>query len=474
MSRTVVFALGVMTFTACVPTALPSRYVLASTPLSASSAPESRVFVPRTATSPPLWSSAGLAPSPAINGIPPGIGARTGDPTTSQYLLAWFGPGGVLHTATSKGGVSWTGDSTHGSFQVDQHSRPAVVFNYDSFAWFVAFRQSNDTVAVLRVAPTDSPPVIVQSVNTAHAPSLAFWNHQMILVYRRGSIFVIKSSDGLSWPAGPGVAALGPGGTPLVTEDRAPCLNSVLGQLQLTTTKLVAVPGPDGLTHGEIDVWTSADGINWNSLATLSPTNPFAEGSALAGPSSALLVAEAKAGASATSAYFFDGANARTTINTHQVEAVGPTQTQLDVSLAFGAAPAGEVKKITLTFQEFKRGFLRGEGPDFGTEDVTLRAQHLGPTGSVISEMTPFTLHGATKDQAHFFNEEGHPFPTLSALMRDGDTMLVSLSVSDANVHTSLSFASLATGPGTSHWTLDQPPTGRSYELWLGASAQEP
>jgi hypothetical protein len=133
---------------------LPARYVLASTPFRVSAVPEVRVFAPDYL----LWSSAVPAPSPAFLGIPPGIGASTGDPATSQYVLAWFGSGGVLHTATSAGAVSWSNDTTHGTFSVDQKSRPSIVYNYDTNAWIVAFRQSNDTVVVQRVAPSDSSP----------------------------------------------------------------------------------------------------------------------------------------------------------------------------------------------------------------------------------------------------------------------------------------------------------------------------
>ena len=61
-----------------------------------------------------------------------------------KYLLAYFSPTGTLHTQESPDGQNWSNDLTHGTFNVDQHSRPSVAFDYHTSRWYVAFRQSNN------------------------------------------------------------------------------------------------------------------------------------------------------------------------------------------------------------------------------------------------------------------------------------------------------------------------------------------
>jgi hypothetical protein len=199
-------------------------------------------------------------------------------------------------------------------------------------------------------------------------------------------------------------------------------------------------------------------------------------GTAVTGVGSGLLVAENSAGHPSTSSYYFNALRVSSVNGLNEM--VVQTHTQLDVSLAYGGTQTGDLKIVNLTFERFKRvGRVGDPFPDNGTEDVTLQVQHLCPTGAPVLVGRPYTLRDARKDQSHIWNEGNTalPLPTFRALMRDGDTVLISMTGSDGTVQKGLNFAAVsAAGFPGSPLDIDQPSTQRSYQLWLSGSAVAP
>ena len=342
--------------------------------------------------------------------VAPGIAANP-----DGYVLAWFDTSGVLHTVTSPNGGEWADQRTHGTFAVDGNSRPSLAFHYGQRRWFVAFRSSANAVTVLPVRPSTGAPVTIAGVTTFVHASIEFANNQLLLVFMEAAsrIGLRTSTDGAAWTTGQMRTPLSAGNAAITTET-APYLRAWAGGLWLATNK----PNPVvTVSSWRIEIFASGDGSTWTAHTTVTPSFPFSEGPAVAGPESALVVADPGAQQAAMSL------NGRATVRIH-------TNTQRTVSLAHG--PAGRVHNLSLRFiNQFRR--LQ---PVNGREDVGLNVQHLDRQGIVRAEIRHWGAHNLDKSTAHFWSE-GHPgggFPRLETVVQRGETIVIYVTGDDGNV----------------------------------------
>jgi hypothetical protein len=423
---------------------LPERYVMASTPLRASAPPETRlspngivwtgvVGVPR---------DAGGNPIAAKSGVPPGIGTNL-----DGYLLAWFDPSGVLRSQTSPDGASWSDDASHGSFGVDQLSRPAVTFDYDRSRWVAAFRNTGGQVVIQTLRPASATLATLALPGNSLMPGLAFFNHEFVLAYRTVSgIQIVRSADGSVWAPLPGITATA-GGSPIVSEG-GPSLAYTLGTLFLSVNRLTpATP----LSHGFVEVYTSGDALSWTLHKTFSPSSPQSRGAAVAGPQSRTVVADAGT-SSDTMVWASDAARGVSV----------PTGTGLEASLAFGPKGSFELFTTRLSFRRFQRGT-----PEYAArEDVKLNVEHLDAAGNVLRRMPEWEVEDAHKHAVNGWNEgHGGTYPTFSALLAPGDSIRVRVDGDDGEVSGTLTFDQLKTNIDS--LDCETPANRTKYTVWF-------
>jgi hypothetical protein len=347
----------------------------------------------------------------AKSGVPAGIGTNN-----EVYLLVFFDPSNVLHTQSSPNGLNWSGDQTHGSFNVDQESRPAVAYDFTNDKWLIAFRRSDGDVTVLGVRP-NTPPVTLTGVSGSLAIAMTWVGGNFVLATRDASgVYIRTSADGVSWSAPVQATETG---TPIISEG-APFLTNVLGTLYMAVNPLHPLRDTNALGSGFVEVFSSTDGATWTYERLLDPTNPFSRGAAVAGPMSAQAVIEPTAGSSSSDAWY----------NT-QEGATLKTRTSLEVSMSFGPngpvsaldpnnpGAVDDIANVELTFNRFQRCL-----PEYDEyEDVTLEVKHFDLNGSLIRAMTPFVYEDAYKHQVHHWSA-GSPtsdYPVFRTLMQAGE-----------------------------------------------------
>ncbi|MGH9382486.1 MAG: hypothetical protein ACRD2Z_18055 [Thermoanaerobaculia bacterium] len=431
---------------------LPDLYVMASTSndghVETRVSPDGRLWSTANALVNADGTPASTSPTP-----PPGIGA-----IGTEYVIAWFDPSGTLHSQTSTDGVSWGGDTTHGSFAVDSLSRPAVVYG-GSGAWFVGFSDSAGLPTVLRIRPTTSAVATVPSLAGARMLGMAYFGGSFFLAHKDGfSVRVLSTTNALAWPASTGVLARNGDGT-VLTSNTWPQLATSPGVLWLAVDRASA-PGVNGLRHGITSTHSSADGETWDEEHTYEPThtNPNILGLALAGPQSAQILADHSAGDTDV----FHSAGWTTKVATHSSS---------PVSLAFGPREPTSIRIPTITFRRFKRG-----GPHVGdpsaVEDVTLAVEHLDSRGRLARRDGPWEFRRAVKDTGHFFDQfpPANRSPEIRFVAQPGDTLRVRMSGDDGEVSGDVDVGTLLSTPepagGERLVEATQPSNRTAYQVW--------
>jgi hypothetical protein len=431
-------------------TPLPERYAVAATSVSTPS-------VIHTYVSPDgvRWSGrgAGSATLAVMPGVPAGLGS-----SNDTFLLARFAPGGVLTTATSTDGLTWAGATTHGAFPVDLQSRPAVAYDFRNRSWFAAFRRSDGMFVVVRVMPAGGTPVTVPGLApSTSAPALTWVNDTFVLAFpdAMNRVRILRSPDGVTWPANGGAIATDASGAPIVAADAASLfLTNSLGTLFMTVKGL---PQGPTLHRGAVRVFSSADALTWTLERNLVPTSPSSRGAAVAGPESEQVVVDS-APSQMTEVWF----------NNTQVRSFQTGTTDYEVTAAHGPAAPGALSDVEITFNQFKRlGGQFGIGDD---EDVTLSAEHFDVGGVRVHAIPPRTVDNAVKNQTHFWNQtSGGALPRLAVLMQPGETIVVTVDGDDNPVTRTLTLGDITAACPSERRELiaDQPASADPYQLFI-------
>lgn len=273
----------------------PAQLVLAYTrPASATASVaqiDTRLSADGTAWSLPVAvSDGGGSPVPVQVGVPPGL-ATDG----RVYQVAWFDPSGVLNTRISSDGGTWSGGSTHGSpVPVDHQSRPTLAVGRG--LWLAAVRLANDNLIVQpldgssSISLTNSTTTPSTPLRAAVAPALAYGNGTFVLTYidAAGVLRTLVSTDGRTWPAGPGTpmpsGVIPPPPTGTTTSGSmsgAPYLTfGVDGLFHLASTRVVQTPFP--LFKGQILTFRSSTGAAWILESVINPSTSQPVGLAIA------------------------------------------------------------------------------------------------------------------------------------------------------------------------------------------------
>jgi hypothetical protein len=436
-------------------TRLPERYTIAATSVSTPS-------VIHTYVSPDgvQWSGrgAGSATLAVMPGVPAGLGS-----SNDMFMLAWFAPGGVLTTATSTDGLNWVGATTHGMFPVDLQSRPAVAFDFRNDTWFVAFRRSDGMFVVVRVMPAGGAAVTVPGLApSTSAPALTWVNDTFVLGFpdAMNRVRILRSADGVTWPANGGAIATNAAGAPIVAADAASLfLTNSLGTLYMTVKGL---PQGPTLHRGAVRVFSSADALTWTLERSLVPTSPSSRGAAVTGPRSEQVVVDS-APSQTTEVWF----------NDTQVRAFQTGTTDYEVTAAHGPAAPGTLRQVEITFNQFKRlGGPFGIGDD---EDVTLSAEHFDVAGVRVHAIPPRTVDNAVKNQSHFWNQtSGGALPKLAVLMQAGETIVITVDGDDNPVSRTLTLGEITAACPTDRHELvaDQPASADPYQLFISCQVR--
>jgi hypothetical protein len=386
-------------------------------------------------------------------GVPAGLGS-----SNDTFLLARFAPGGVLTTTTSTDGLTWAGATTHGAFPVDLQSRPAVAYDFRNRTWFAAFRRSDGMFVVVRVMPAGGTPVTVPGLApSTSAPALTWVNDTFVLAFpdAMNRVRILRSPDGVTWPATGGAIATDASGAPIVAADAASLfLTNSLGTLFMTVKGL---PQGPTLHRGAVRVFSSADALTWTLERNLVPTSPSSRGAAVAGPESEQVVVDS-APSQMTEVWF----------NNTQVRSFQTGTTDYEVTAAHGPAAPGALRDVEITFNQFKRlGGQFGIGDD---EDVTLSAEHFDVGGVRVHAIPPRTVDNAVKNQTHFWNQtSGGARPKLAVLMQAGETIVITVDGDDNPVSTTLTLGDITAACPSERRELiaDQPASADPYQLFI-------
>ena len=436
-------------------TSLPQRYAIAATSVSTPS-------VIHTYVSPDgvQWSGrgAGSAMLPVMPGVPAGLGS-----SNDLFVLAWFDPAGMLTTATSTDGLNWRGATTHGTFSVDLQSRPAVAFDFRNETFFVAFRGSDGMFRVIRVMPAGGAVVTVPGLApSTSAPALTWVNDTFVLAFpdAMNRVRILRSPDGVTWPANGGAIATNSSGAPIVAADAASLfLTNSLGTLFMTVKGL---PQGQTLHRGAVRVFSSADALTWTLERNLVPTSPSSRGAAVAGSGSEQVVVDS-APSQMTEVWF----------NNTQVRSFQTGTADYEVTAAHGPAAPGTLREVEITFNQFKRlGGQFGIGDD---EDVTLSAEHFDVGGVRVHAIPPRTVDNAVKNQTHFWNQtSGGALPKLAVLMQAGETIVITVDGDDNPVSRTLTLADItAVCPSERRELIaDQPASDDPYQLFISCQVR--
>lgn len=377
---------------------IPDEYVLASLPVLNGIPGPIEVSRSRDGL---VWSGPRVAVAngtPLRSPYPPGIGSNT-----DGYLLAIFGTDSKLRLYWSEDSLTWRfantvktpgfGEATFS--QLGAHSRPTVRYDYALGDWVIAFRTRG--VHLARMRPDSQSPgqflnawqMSVESSNaqsalSTHPSSVGLGNeltgeYEAVIGYL-GNV-VNASGGGVipngvlmapwnllgSWdPASQQVVLVNPNAIrsatdtttgDLITSQSGPALHRALGDELFLTTKEA---------NGRVRLFESdsEDFSRWKRLLeTSSPTALGSAGPVMAGPDSALVVADASSAAGRVKTWVKDSQNRWIG------ESTLPLGSDGGVSLAFAKSKAA-YKRVTFTFRSFMR--LPGSGLA-GPEDVTLR-----------------------------------------------------------------------------------------------------
>ena len=401
----------------------PERFVIASVPASSPLRPETRVSDDGIIWSGPSFprNSAG-GPAAIKNGVPPGIGANQ-----DKYLLVWFDPTGTLCSQVSTNGVDWGSNQTHGTFtMIDVRSRPSVTYAPGIRKWFVAFKQSDGSVNVVDLGSDlmGRNVVKVPGIRADDAPSIAFnRNTGLVLISNtRGNpptLFRMTSPDGQNWSTAAPITA---GGINLESAP-APYVQYAWsqGDYYLAIHEITSTI----LRTGKIHVYKSMEASNWDLVLTIDSVDPDSEGPAIAGFSNNMLIANYKGANQITETWYNDTASL-TPVNTRSISTV---------SLAYGPRSQSDLRNINFTFIRFQR-----LNPDSGTEDVTLRVEHLTADGQLIQKSRAYTKRGASKQQINNWTGDWGTHIFFSAYYKPNEIIRVFVDGAGNEVHEDFSW----------------------------------
>lgn len=215
-------------------------------------------------------------------------------------------------------------------------------------------------------------------------------------------------------------------GTPRLLLEGAPYLRAWAGGLWLATNKPNPLgPGSTGLHGWRVEVFTSGDASTWTAHTTVNPTFPNSEGPAVAGPDSALVIADPAGGGTSGVVETYRNSRGVTSPQTTQIS----TGTPRTVSLVHG--PAGRVYNLDLVFSHRFQLLLPTTGPrNPGRDDVTLNVQHLDQDGNVRAAITDWVVPNADRLATHFWHEgrATTDFPRITITVQRGETILFDVS----------------------------------------------
>jgi hypothetical protein len=475
----------------------PELYVLATTPTSSGRAPETRVsYDGRNWSGPNFARNSQGVPIAAQLGVPSGVGTNF-----QKYLLAFFDDQGHLHTQESFDGVTWTNDRTEATFNVDQHSRPAIAYDHKTSRWYIAFRESDGRVTVRSFhAPTGQGTSLnrVPDVTTTHAIGFAITTEglpanathsRLLLAYREGNgtIRMKETLDPENWPSGVGTDTRR-------SSESGPFLDTAFGLLRLGLTGTSTPPqnedpfmwgeGTGRLSHGTVSVAQSRDGTftSWERVFFIDGGTTAAGFSpSFAGPRTGTVSAKGNYPLSTTSIWFSIG-------NVLRIAGLPPraephTETGLDSSMTFGqdrqaGSRTSPFRHVTLVFRRFHRGV-----PDRrNREDVTLEVEHYGVEAtpgsgrSILARMNPWEIEDARKDATVQWSQ-GHnsQFPRFTLLMQVGDQVLVKVTGDDGTVSQVLTFQDIdnaTRSQGDVEIGVNRPSDRTSYSVFYIAELQ--
>ena len=234
-------------------------------------------------------------------------------------VLAFWGRHGIdsidagtvtLYVATSQDGVTWTEPvPVHVSNLVHSNTDGIVRSAGISVApqgldgpWFAAFADRTGTITVLPlpiardgaiIPPYIGGAVTVPGATTERAPGLSYLGDTLVLAWRApgaaGPIRVLKTTNGLAWPAAGTAATALELGAPVVSEATGgPFLHTSLGSLYLTAVRAAPTGGQN--VSAQVRTLVSSDGISFTEAFSYPFADPFQEGAAAAGPESELVV----------------------------------------------------------------------------------------------------------------------------------------------------------------------------------------
>jgi len=466
---------------------VPELYVLATTPNTPGRSPETRVsYDGRLWSGPSYPRDSNGVPIAARTGVPAGIGTNF-----QKYLLAFFDTGGTLNTMESVDGLTWTNRLLHGSFNVTQHSRPAVAYDGKSSRWYVAFRQGDDHVVVRRFSAIDGqgtsadiiPGVITRqaigfAVTDVGVPANAPHN-RLLLAWRAGSIFIKQTLDPENWPAGTGTDTG-------LSSEAGPFLSTSFGLIRVGLTgttrpqaseDTIQFGDPSGrLHHGTLSVVESLNDplTSWRRMFFIDGGMTAAGFSpAFAGPRTATVAA--KGNPTPNTSTWFSSGNGRVVLGATARDIA--TQTGMDVSMAFGQDTGTALRRITLVFRRFHRIVH-----ERGMEDVRLEVEHRGAqripgdnsTRPLIARMTPWQIEDANTNATVQWSHDGQ-LPRFSALMHPNDQIVVRVTGDDGTVTEILSFNdignALRNATGDSQMDVNSPTSRPGYMVFFIAQS---
>jgi hypothetical protein len=353
---------------------------------------------------------------PANPSIAPGIGSDN-----RSYLLAFFDPAGSLRTMRSTNGLVWAGDVTHNAgtpFAVDDDSRPAVAHDFRNGRWVAAFRTRDNHVTVLPLPATGAgTPSTLTQATTAKAPALSWVNDEFVLaIHTPSGIRVLKSADGVSWPAlaEPATVANSP-----IPSEGAPYITNSVGTLFMATT-----------TPSDVVVHSSTDGRSWAREKTLARSATGRPDPAISGPLSEQVVALPN-----------NGATTQIWINNPGTLDLA-TSALAPVSLANGPRDDTVLQQARIVFNTVQRVPAAQ-----GREDVRLQVTWDGVGGrGTVRRFAPWDLQNVTRNQGHSWNE-GRPSPDLplyTPLIQAGEQVTIQVIAGGDTFSAAVPFASLA------------------------------
>ena len=460
----------------------PAQFVLAYTrPTSGPVAQiDTRLSIDGAAWSLPVAVSDG-GPVPVKVGVPPGL-ATDG----RAYQVAWFDPMGVLNTRVSSDGSNWNTGTTHGIARpTDRQSRPTVAVGNGH--WIAAIRLANNeliiqpldgsaSIVLMNGATTPPTPLI-----STKAPALAYGNGTFVLAFLDAAMVLrtLVSTDGETWPLGPGTALPFPAGVaPPAPPGSAGLLAGMTGAPYLTfgtdglfhlaATRVARATSASTIFDGQILTHNSPDGTTWALASVIDHSTAVPVGLAIAGPATGQVIVEPAPR---------DGTVPAVYVNASAIDPSPLTRSQIlvssPVSLVHGPRRI-DIRNFSIVFERFKRIPDPGSRAQGQTEDVTLEVRHADFSGAVVSTLNPWTVDNALLRQQNFWNygRATADLPKFLGLTVPGDTLTVSVTGEDGTVNTTLTHADIVAGTAcpSTVMDVDMPLQSFSYQVWRTCS----